>query len=207
VRTASLRRFWPDRIELTVVEHQPLARWGEDGLVSLEGIVFRPPASELPGALPMLMSHDNRAPELTHRYQAWKPRFAEHGLDIERIRVDARGAWTVDTNAGFDLALGTMQIEERVSRFLNAWPLLAAAGRFNTVDMRYSNGIAVVWEEESNEEPTAVGTADTAPMEETNGRLSGSEDLFGSPLRRSLAHPPGGPFPHSSAHGPRFSRS
>jgi len=64
VRSASLRRLWPDHIELSVVEHEPLARWGSDGLVSAEGVVFRPPASELPLALPLLDADDSLAPEL-----------------------------------------------------------------------------------------------------------------------------------------------
>src|SRR3954470_11884189 len=31
VRRASVRRVWPDRLEVTLEEHVPLARWGGDG--------------------------------------------------------------------------------------------------------------------------------------------------------------------------------
>lgn len=146
VRSASLRRIWPDRIELTVVEHVPLARWGEDGLVSTQGVVFRPPASELPKALPLLVGADVWAPKLVERFVAWRPRLAELGLDVESLSLDARGAWALRTDAGFDLALGKLQVDERVDRFLSAWQSLSAVGRPALVDMRYSNGLAVVWE-------------------------------------------------------------
>jgi cell division protein FtsQ len=206
VRSASLRRFWPDRLELTVVEHRPLARWGEDGLVSLEGVVFRPPEPEIPKALPKLMSDDVRAPQLARRYEAWKPRFTEQGLDVSHIAVDARGAWTLGTNAGFDLALGTTHVEQRVNRFLSAWPSLAGAGRLTSVDMRYSNGMAVVWDAESLDESSRVDAADVAPMIESRGRLSGSDGDHDWSLSRFPAHR-SGPFSQPSAHGPRSSRS
>jgi cell division protein FtsQ len=145
VRSASLRRVWPDRLDLTVVEHKPLCRWGEDGLVSDQGVVFRPPVTELPKGLPTLAAVDDRAPLLVARYRAWSPRFAARGLGIERMLLDARGAWSLRTGAGFELALGKLEVEERAGRFLRAWPSLAAVGSPEQVDMRYSNGLSVRW--------------------------------------------------------------
>jgi cell division protein FtsQ len=145
VRSASLRRVWPDRLDLTVVEHKPLCRWGEDGLVSDEGVVFRPPVTEFPKGLPTLAAVDERAPLLVARYRAWSPRFAARGLAIERMLLDARGAWSIRTDAGFGLALGKLEVEERAGRFLRAWPSLDAVGSPEQVDMRYSNGLSVRW--------------------------------------------------------------
>jgi cell division protein FtsQ len=145
VRSASLRRVWPDRLELTVVEHEPFARWGGDGLVSPEGVVFRPPAAEHPKGLALLAGADARAPELVGRFREWNPRFKEQGLRIESLSLDARGAWTLATDAGFDLALGKLQVGARVDRFLSAWPSMSLVGRPAMVDMRYSNGLAVTW--------------------------------------------------------------
>jgi cell division protein FtsQ len=158
VRSASLRRLWPDHLELTVVEHEPLARWGGDGLVSAEGAVFRPPSRELPSRpLPLLEAADAHAEELVGRLLDWRPRFAALGLGVEAVSMDARGAWTLTTDAGFDLALGKLQVEERVSRFLSAWPSLALVGRPETVDMRYSNGLALTWNMGEGDEDAAAG--------------------------------------------------
>ena len=41
VREVRLRRRWPDRLEVTVVEHVPLARWGTSALVNTQGEVFQ----------------------------------------------------------------------------------------------------------------------------------------------------------------------
>src|SRR5438552_6609143 len=49
VRTASVRRLWPDRLEVSVTEHEPLARWNDSALVNTYGEVFQADcARELP---------------------------------------------------------------------------------------------------------------------------------------------------------------
>lgn len=42
VDDVSIRRVWPDKLSMTVTEHVPLARWGDDGLIDVRGHVFRP---------------------------------------------------------------------------------------------------------------------------------------------------------------------
>ena len=37
VRKVDLRRQWPDRLEVALEEHVPLARWGADALVNTNG--------------------------------------------------------------------------------------------------------------------------------------------------------------------------
>src|SRR5262245_3362172 len=49
VRSAAVRRMWPDRLEVTLEEHVPLARWGAGALVNTYGEIFRADyAGELP---------------------------------------------------------------------------------------------------------------------------------------------------------------
>jgi cell division protein FtsQ len=145
IRSASLRRHWPDRLELAVEEHVALARWGPDGLVTADGVVFRPDDGVFPHGLEMLAGLDRHAPEVVERFLAWKPRFSAIEVGIDELSMDARGAWTLRCSDGFTLALGKARVEERVARFLRAYPRLAAAGMPSVVDMRYSNGLAVRW--------------------------------------------------------------
>ncbi|MGD9391960.1 MAG: FtsQ-type POTRA domain-containing protein, partial [Chromatiales bacterium] len=39
VAGATVRRVWPDTLVVSVIEHQPVARWGEKRLISDQGIV------------------------------------------------------------------------------------------------------------------------------------------------------------------------
>src|SRR4051812_36753070 len=40
VRSADVRRVWPDRLEVAIEEHVALARWGDDALVNTHGEKF-----------------------------------------------------------------------------------------------------------------------------------------------------------------------
>jgi cell division protein FtsQ len=174
VRTASLRRIWPDRIQLSVTEHQPLARWGEDGLATAEGVVFRPKDEVLPTGLPHLESDDAQAPRVVAQYLNWRDRLATLGLSISTLVMDARGAWSLDLKDGLRIELGTERVEERLTRFIRTWPQLAAAGRPDQVDLRYANGLAVRWAKGGAPGDAALAQTEAAAAEadamESKGR-------------------------------------
>jgi len=141
---ASIRRVWPDRLQVRVLEHRPVARWKGDGLVTAEGVVFRP-RGQVPAGLPLLEGDEARARELVERYLKWRDALMLAGQLIDTLGVDARGAWYLDLVSNTRLELGTNDIERRLTRFIAAVPQLEAAGRARVVDLRYSNGFAVKW--------------------------------------------------------------
>jgi len=146
VADARLRRVWPDRIELTVVEHQAEARWGQDALVSADGHVFRPEDGRLPAGLPHLSGpRDQDAPLVVERFHEWSPKLAGLGLIVDGIHRGARGDWTVELLGGTQLLFGTDQIETRFQRLLAAYGRIEALGIPSLLDLRYSNGLAVRW--------------------------------------------------------------
>ena len=141
---ASIRRVWPDRLQVRVVEHRPVARWKGDGLVTAEGVVFRP-RGVIPAGLPMLEGDEQQSRELVERYLKWRDSLMMAGQLIDAVSVDARGAWGLDLVSGTRLELGTDDIEQRLTRYIAAASQLEAAGRARVVDLRYSNGFAVKW--------------------------------------------------------------
>jgi cell division protein FtsQ len=145
IHRASVRRIWPDRLVFTVTEHEALAQWGENGLVTAEGIVFRPRDGRLPAGLVRLAGADHMAPDVVARYQRWHPKLAELGLIIDSVVRNARGDWTLTLLGGTELYLGTEDIETRFERLLAAYPQVEAIGIPTRIDLRYSNGFAVRW--------------------------------------------------------------
>jgi len=171
VRSASLRRRWPDRLELSVVERVALARWGKGALVGADGVIFKPAASDFLQRLPRLSGTSRDAPKLVQHLLAWKPKLRALGLEIEALALDARGAWTLRLSAGFGLALGKVRVQERISRFIRAYPVLIRIGVPSLIDMRYSNGLAVRWAAAGRDAPKPAATIWSA---ELKSRTSGS---------------------------------
>ncbi|MBK5968226.1 MULTISPECIES: cell division protein FtsQ/DivIB [Thiorhodovibrio] len=157
VQGASLRRVWPDRLILQVNEHQAIARWGDDGLVTREGVIFRPQDRRVPAGLPRLSGPDERAAEVVDRLLIWQPRLADLGLLIDGLGRDRRGDWTLELLGGPVLNFGTEQLDQRFDRLLAAFPRIEAVAVPERIDLRYSNGLAVRWHSEHGDDLHAQG--------------------------------------------------
>jgi cell division protein FtsQ len=142
VRNVSLRRTWPDRIEVNLEEHVPLARWGDSGLVNRHGEVFN---AAYDGELPVFIGPAGSAKEMAIEYEYFRRSLAAIGKAPQQLQVTARRAWQVKLDDGTTLELGREALEARLARFVAAFPaaLNPLAGRFERVDLRYANGFAV----------------------------------------------------------------
>lgn len=141
VRTATLRRQWPDRLVVELAEQTPAAGWNDVAMVNAQGEVF--PVSPLPG-LPRFHAPDGTEREVMLRYRTFATRLADQGWHIDAVHVDARHAWRLDLAGGVTVDLGRDHLDERLQRFVTFYPLvMAKVADIRRVDMRYPNGFAV----------------------------------------------------------------
>ncbi len=141
VRDATVRRRFPDTVEIQLETHVPLARWNEAALVSRRGDVF---VAGYDAVLPRFRGADGAAPVMARQYPALAAALAPLGSAIAEVRLSARGAWQVTLDSGLDLDLGRGGVEARIARFASAWPELAARGIATAhADLRYPNGFAL----------------------------------------------------------------
>jgi cell division protein FtsQ len=141
VRDATVRRSFPDTVEIRFIAHQALARWNEAQLVSPQGELF---TAEEPTALPRFRGPDGAAAEMAREYPRLAATLAPVGSAIAELRLTARGAWQVALESGLVLELGRGEVVERAERFATAWPQLVAQGtQSRHADLRYPNGFAL----------------------------------------------------------------
>lgn len=164
VRRADVRRQWPDRIEVYIEEHQPLARWGargNEGLVNLQGEVF---AGTSQTTLPILAGPEGSSTTVATQYEVFRREFAAIGREPVVVRLTPRGAWQVGLDNGMTLEVGREQVQARVARFLAAYPnTIAPLGRnAEYVDLRYPNGFAVRVRDIEKAKPDATRPAPRA---------------------------------------------
>ena len=151
VQQASVRRVWPDTLQVHVVEQRAVARWGGQGLLNAEGELFRP-AENLPEGLPELHGPEGREAAVLLQYGDALRLLAPGGLKVARLVQDERRAWTLELEGGVTLALGRGDPNARLARFVRVYPTVFAerAARLRAVDLRYSNGFAVRWAEDED---------------------------------------------------------
>jgi cell division protein FtsQ len=163
VERAYVRRLWPDRLLLTVVEQQPVARWADGQLVNRRGELFAVDAEGQPDGLPELHGPDGQARRLLEQYRLLDGLLSVAGQQVTRLELDPRRAWRLTLASGLEVELGRSEIRTRLERLLGlllGWDQerLAAAER---IDLRYANGLAVRWHApvESGETARAVNPA------------------------------------------------
>ncbi len=141
VRKVDVRRQWPDRLEVALEEHVPLARWGNAALVNTHGEVF---TATLDGAIPLFIGPPESAKEVAIQYGYFQRRLATIGQVPVGVQVSPRHAWQVRLASGITLKLGRERIEARLDRYIAVYRILSRLQRkLDYVDLRYPNGFAV----------------------------------------------------------------
>lgn len=147
VDRAAVRRAWPDALEISIREQQPVARWAREALVNDRGELFYPPAREWPGGLPELSGPNRNAAAIASRFSELRNLLAPLGIELAALVQDERRSWRLRLSNGMDIRLGRKQTAERLLRFMRLYPrvLAARAAEIERVDLRYTNGFAVAW--------------------------------------------------------------
>lgn len=158
VSTVRMRRVWPSALHIDVVEHEALARWGDDALVSVQARLFYPAPATIDRQLPRLQADDDLVETVVARFHAWQDQFAPTGMRIASLRRDRRGAWDLEMDSGLALRLGREGIDARIERFVSVYTALSPQQRerFVRVDLRYANGFAVHRRNDVSEEEGAA---------------------------------------------------
>lgn len=167
VRGASLRRQWPDRLEVVLEEQVPVARWGSGGLVNAYGEVY---AAEGGAGLPLFSGPAGTSQDIAKAYSAFKRMLEPIRRLPVQVQMTARRSWQIKLDDGSVLALGRERLEARLKRFVAAydralggqpWPL-------DYVDLRYDNGFALRVPEAARERSEPVQRENTSPPERTH---------------------------------------
>jgi len=149
VYKAAVKRVWPGTLRISIEEQQAIVRWGEQGYLNSNGEPFFPQAPGLVPALPSLAGPEGHELNVLRSYQRVVKTLAPLGIAVTRMALDERRAWHLQVGNGVLLELGRADTRERLQRFIRAYPTIFAARleELKRVDLRYSNGFSVYWQQ------------------------------------------------------------
>ena len=149
VEHVEVRKRWPDQLVVSLTEHRPFARWGQDKLLSEHGQVFAAPGNPDLASLPQLDGPDLRVGDVVSLYNQAQALFAGSGHRVQGVSLSGRGSWTLRLQDGAEVVVGRSDAQERLRRFAHLLPQILAARQGDTLlraDLRYTNGFSLTWQ-------------------------------------------------------------
>lgn len=183
VRVASVRRVWPNQIQVSIEEQEPVGLWlGQNGpeLLNNYGELFTVNLAEANNVknLVVFQGPPNSNKEVLALYQQLENWFSKLNYKVVALTLSSRYSWTVKLDNGLTFELGRdlndkdrKQITERLERFFKVWPELEnkLTTPVNYVDLRYSNGFS-------------LGTGSRQDSRVSEIKLAGLNQQFSMPL-------------------------
>ena len=154
VRQAVVNRVWPNRLQVRLEEHKPVALWSTDGsaekLVNSFGEVFEANLGDVEDdALPTLRGPDGTSAQMLRMIGRLQPEFAAMDARIDTLELSGRGSWRVELDNGAEVELGRGSDDEVIARtrsFIATLPELRSRYQQHPLlaaDLRHNDGYAV----------------------------------------------------------------
>ncbi len=147
IASASVRRQWPDRLQLIIVEEVPIARWRDSGFLNRSGVALKATDSKTLGNLPLLVGPEGHSRRVMSEFRDVSELMFGQDLKVVAFSVDEHGARSLKLASGHEVVLGRGDVIAKVRRFLTIWQgeLASRQEEIKAIDARYDNGVAVSW--------------------------------------------------------------
>lgn len=147
VAVAKVEKHWPDTVQVTIEEFTPVAHWIEGQLISADGSTFTVPNADDMQGLPWLYSPETQLEVVFANWKKFDDRLQQIGQQVERLSVDARGSWSAQLSGGTEVRFGKGDVFKNLDMLINTWAMLMEDQELPpvSVDLRYTNGLAVLW--------------------------------------------------------------
>jgi cell division protein FtsQ len=132
---------------VTIHEHTPVVHWVDDYLLNANGEPFTvPSANEIQG-LPWLESPPGQLELVFENWKKFDDKLEAIGQQVERLTLDPRGSWSAYLSGGTEVKFGKGEIFKNLDMLISTWAGLMQGQALPpvSVDLRYTNGFAVLW--------------------------------------------------------------
>ena len=151
IASASVRRQWPNRLQLRIVEEVPIARWRDSGFLNRSGVALNATDNRALSNLPHLVGQEGSSRLVMSEFRDVSELMFSQGLKVVAFSVDAHDTRSLKLASGHEVVLGRSDVIAKVRRFLAIWQgeLASRQQDIKAIDARYDNGVAVSWRKSS----------------------------------------------------------
>ena len=152
VASVSVQKAWPDTVQVTIHEHTPVVHWVDDLLLDANGEPFSVPSANDIQGLPWLESPQSQRELVFQNWKKFDDKLGRIGQQVERLTLDARGSWSARLSGGTEVKFGKGDIFQNLDMLVSTWAGLMQDQPLPpvSIDLRYTNGFAVLWSQNIN---------------------------------------------------------
>jgi cell division protein FtsQ len=149
VDAVTVKRIWPDTIDIAIDEQRPIARWGDKALLNIKGESFKPDQINDFSDLALLDGPEGYEKKMLKVANELSAALTEQNMKLAEFQINERRAWNIRLRNKIVLNAGRNQPLKKIQRFLNTISLITEKqiAKIEIVDLRYSNGYALTWKQ------------------------------------------------------------
>ncbi len=147
VSDITVRRTWPDRVEIIIAEKTVVGRWNHDSLLSSDGNLFIPNESSYPANLADFVGPDGQQITMLKYFVNINRILGPLHAKISYLELTPYLTWKLKLDNGMTLKIGHNDILTRLTHFVKVYSKIIGdrAADVEYIDLRYPNGMAVRW--------------------------------------------------------------
>lgn len=157
VYSVAVRKQWPNKLKIYVVDQNPIALWNGDFLINQTGQVFQADIERINHYLPNFFGPEGSELLALENYKDLNALLDFKALKIDELVLSERFSWQLTLDDGVTLNLGREERIERIQRFMDVYPIIKAQLKakkitekqqnqaVDYIDLRYDTGLAVGW--------------------------------------------------------------
>ncbi|MGB0495598.1 MAG: cell division protein FtsQ/DivIB [Kangiellaceae bacterium] len=159
VKQVELRKKWPNTLEIKIEEHQAVAWFNNELLVSSGKLVEKTSENEKL-ALPIVeinaqsflgdtrndepgAKQQNQYLRIVEEYLFIQKKMLEMGIKIDTLNISENLTWTFTSGNDLKIIVGRKRKFERIEQLNNVISSIKDIENIGIIDLRYSNGFAV----------------------------------------------------------------
>jgi len=142
------KKRWPNRYDIKVKEHQPVAKWGEKKYLTHSGILINPTTNDSYVNLVILKGKESEKFLLLDISRQIQNQLNRYNETIKEVNLSSGGVLLISTEKGTELVFTKKDFREQLERLEDLISFELFSGKLHNIrsmDFRYKNGISVLF--------------------------------------------------------------